>query len=376
LLLKTKQKLILLLIIAVFFLAYSNGSNDNFKGVATLFGSQTCSYKTALIWATVTTLSGGLAAIFFAQKLVSNFSGKGILDDTFIRLPTFGVSIAMGAALTVYIATKIGMPISTTHALVGALTGLGLISNTNYSFLYSIATLFLVPLLFGPFLASILSFVIYKVFNYLRLQSNITKDYCICVNEKEQEFLHTQAHELTLVTKNNPVLSTCNISEQYSGKLLGITAQTIIKTLHFFSAGLVSFARGLNDTPKIAAILLVTTSIDMIFSLVAVALTMSIGGIISAKKVGFNMSKNITNLNEGQGFTANIVTGILTTTAGVFGLPVSTTHASVGAIFGIGFANKQSNISTTYKIVSSWLITLPMAALFACMVYYILNLIL
>lgn len=86
------------------------------------------------------------------------------------------------------------------------------------------------------------------------------------------------------------------------------------------------------------------------------------------------MSKNITSINEGQGFTANIITGFLTTAASVFGLPVSTTHASVGAIFGIGFANKNANIKTTYKIVSSWLITVPIAAIIAGMVYYLLNL--
>ncbi|MGF1555983.1 inorganic phosphate transporter [Paucihalobacter sp.] len=366
--------MIVLLIIAVFFLAYSNGANDNFKGVATLFGSQTCSYKTALIWATVTTFLGGLAAIFFAQQLMSNFSGKGILDDALIQLPTFGVSIAMGAAITVYIATKIGMPISTTHALVGALTGLGLIANTNNGFFNSIMILFLLPLFVGPILASVLSFVMYKIFNYVRMQTSITKDYCICINEKTQEFLYYQETEKCAAITKNPIISSCTVSEQYSGKLLGITAQHIIRLLHFFSAGLVSFARGLNDTPKIAAILLITTNTNTSLSLVAIAVAMSIGGILNAKKVGVNMSKNITSINEGQGFTANLVTGFLTTTASVFGLPVSTTHASVGAIFGISFANKKSNIRTTYKIVSSWLITLPMAAFVAVIVYIILNL--
>lgn len=358
----------------MFFLAYSNGANDNFKGVATLFGSQTCNYKTALTWATITTFLGGLAAIFFSQQLMSNFSGKGILDDALIQLPSFGVSIAMGAAITVYIATKIGMPISTTHALVGALIGLGLIASPNNSFFYSIGMLFLLPLLVGPVFASVLSFVMYKIFSFIRLQTNITKDYCICVNEKTQEFLYRQEAEMSIAIINNPIISSCNVSERYSGKLFGITAQNIIRLLHFFSAGLVSFARGLNDTPKIAAILLITTDSNTSLSLVTIALAISIGGILNARKVGVNMSKNITSINEGQGFTANIVTGFLTTAASVFGLPVSTTHASVGAIFGIGFANKNANIKTTYKIVSSWLITLPIAAIVAGMVYYLLNL--
>ena len=53
---------LILLALAVLFLAYSNGANDNFKGVATLYGSGACGYRTALVWATATTLAGSLLA--------------------------------------------------------------------------------------------------------------------------------------------------------------------------------------------------------------------------------------------------------------------------------------------------------------------------
>ena len=62
--------LLALLVISVLFLAYSNGANDNFKGVATLYGSRTCGYRTALAWATVTTLAGSLLALVLADGLV------------------------------------------------------------------------------------------------------------------------------------------------------------------------------------------------------------------------------------------------------------------------------------------------------------------
>ena len=61
--------LIVILIIAVAFLAYANGANDNFKGVATLFGSRTTEYRWAVLWAAVTTLFGSAAAFIFAEKL-------------------------------------------------------------------------------------------------------------------------------------------------------------------------------------------------------------------------------------------------------------------------------------------------------------------
>ena len=55
-----------IILVAVLALAYANGANDNFKGVATLYGSGTCTYRTALIWATVTTLAGSLLALVLA----------------------------------------------------------------------------------------------------------------------------------------------------------------------------------------------------------------------------------------------------------------------------------------------------------------------
>lgn len=67
--------ILIILFLATCFLAYSNGANDNFKGVATLFGSKTTNYKYAIWWATLTTFAGSMASIFFAHGLVSAFSG-------------------------------------------------------------------------------------------------------------------------------------------------------------------------------------------------------------------------------------------------------------------------------------------------------------
>ena len=66
----------------------------------------TTNYKKAIAWATVTTFAGSIAAIFLAGKLVKNFSGKGLVPDTLIQSPEFAISIVLGAALTVFIATK------------------------------------------------------------------------------------------------------------------------------------------------------------------------------------------------------------------------------------------------------------------------------
>ena len=83
------------------FLAYANGANDNFKGVATLYGSRTTSYKMALRWATFTTFAGSVAAVFLAQGLVATFSGRGLIPDETLALKSFALSVMAGSALTV-----------------------------------------------------------------------------------------------------------------------------------------------------------------------------------------------------------------------------------------------------------------------------------
>jgi len=76
---------ITLLFIAVGFLAYANGANDNFKGVASLFGSGAANYRHALIWANLTTLAGALYSFYLAQGLLLKFSGKKGLAQEALR---------------------------------------------------------------------------------------------------------------------------------------------------------------------------------------------------------------------------------------------------------------------------------------------------
>ena len=157
----------ILLILGVVFLAYSNGANDNFKGVATLYGSKTLSFNKALIWATISTFLGSICSIFLAKGILKNFSGKGLVPDELLLDPNFAISIALGAAITVFIATKVGMPISTTHALVGSLFGVGLLAvGSSFNF-QKLTDSFVVPLIISPFIAAILAILFYYVFSNL-----------------------------------------------------------------------------------------------------------------------------------------------------------------------------------------------------------------
>src|SRR5260370_41817921 len=88
------------------FLAYSNGANDNFKGVASLFGCKAASYRTAITWATLTTFAGSITSIFLAQALLKKFSGKGLGADAIVGSDIFVLSVPNGAATRVLLATR------------------------------------------------------------------------------------------------------------------------------------------------------------------------------------------------------------------------------------------------------------------------------
>jgi len=140
--------------------------------------------------------------------------------------------------------------------------------------------------------------------------------------------------------------------------------------LHFISGGLVSLARGLNDTPKIAAVLLLVPTLGSPLAIALCGALISLGGVAGARRVAHNMSHRITAMNPGQAFTANLLTGLLVTLATGWGMPVSTTHVSCGALFGIGAVTGQARWNFISKITLAWITTLPLGAALGWISYH------
>ena len=97
-------------------------------------------------------------------------------------------------------------------------------------------------------------------------------------------------------------------------------------------------------------------------ALIAVGAMIATGGLVSARRVARTMSHEVTEMNPGQGFTANAITSLLVIGASALGLPVSTTHVSCGALFGIGTVTRQAHWATIRHILLAWVVTLPIAA--------------
>ncbi len=367
--------IVLLALIAGILLAYANGANDNFKGVATLYGSDTTTYRRALVWATVTTAAGSLTAVWLARELLERFSGKGIVPDALVAQNEFGVAVALAAGATVMLASRLGFPISTTHALVGAMVGAAGASSFAVDW-HVLSSKLMAPLLLSPLIAILVTAVLYQMFRRTRIAMGITKETCLCSGREVVEVVPlgsgaiamTRAEELSITLGTN-----VSCRDHYAGNLVGIDARQSLDTMHFLSAGMVSFARGLNDTPKIAALLLIVPALNSLTASVVCGLAIAIGGWFGAKKIAEKLSHGITEMNAGQGFSANLVTSVLVVFASRWGLPVSTTHVSCGALFGIGSVTGQAKWKSIGQILLAWVTTLPAAAAIAWFVFSVLT---
>lgn len=355
-----------LLFFTVVFLAFANGTNDNFKGVATLWGAGLTSYWRAVTWATAFTFLGSMAATFLGSSLVAKFSGAELVGSAVVKNLPFLIAVSGGAGATVLLAARLGLPISTTHALTGALIGAGLAS-TGFSHM-SFAPLgagIVLPLLFSP-VAALLLTVALRGFAVRFMRSPAIPD-CICADEPLA--LGTSASSRMFVSVvAMPLVRWAPSEECRTGG--EIVRFKMLDGLHWLAAAAISFARGLNDTPKLVAVLLIAPSAFAGPYYFVVALSIAVGGIVGASRVARTMSHAITPMIPQEAVTANFVTAALVTLASAFGLPVSTTHVASGGIFGIGLLRRsEAHWNKVRDILLSWVATLPLGTVLAAGIY-------
>lgn len=132
--------------------------------------------------------------------------------------------------------------------------------------------------------------------------------------------------------------------------------------LHILSAGLICFARAVNDTPKLAALLLAAHLLQAQTPIALIAGAMALGGLVLARRVAETMSRRVARIDPTQGLAANLITATLVLGASQFGLPVSTTHVAVGSIIGVGEGADTLHWGALRNVLLSWVATLPMAA--------------
>jgi PiT family inorganic phosphate transporter len=314
-----------LVLVGGLLVAFVNGANDNFKGVATLHGCGALSYRRAIVYGTAATALGGIVSLFAARALATAFSGKGLVPDAVLD-DSFLAAVAIGAAATVLLATRLGFPVSTTHALLGGLAGAGWTAAGSELDLAALGGTFALPLGFGPLVAIGLAWVGLRGWRRWRTRSG----------------------------RAGPGSPAPGDASSGSRSLHG---------LHLLSGGFVSFARGLNDTPKIFGLLAGASIVPPAVAVLLITAFMAAGGLLAARRVAHTLSQRITPMSPEEGLVGNAATAALVIGASRLGFPVSTTHVSTGSIFGIGVDSGGLRWRAAGEIAAAWVITLPLAAL-------------
>lgn len=311
-------------------LAFANGANDISKSIATLVGSGESDYKKAVVVTSLAVAAGAVLASAWAVKMTLLFT-KGMLSPQVQLNQTFALAILAGAVGWVLLSTRIGMPVSTTHAIVGAtlLTGMYAfgIDQVLWSSVWKKVAL---PLLLSPIAAFGTSWLVFRFLSWL-----CRERYCL----------------------------NCHWA-------------------HWASAVSSGFARGLNDTPKIAglgfffyALVDPSATVAPRWFFLVLAAANAFGGIVMGLKVTETLAHKVTKMDHLEGFAANLTTSVMVVATAVHGFPVSTTHVSSSAILGMGLRKGAAavNARVAGEIALAWLVTLPTAGLIGVVAYWTLS---
>lgn len=370
----------LLALVLVFALAFANGANDVSKAIATLVGSGVTDYRSAIAWGTVWTVVGAVLATFVASGMIKTFS-HGLVQAGTIIEPAVTLAVLTGAIAWVLFASRTGLPVSTTHALTGAIVGTGFVAFAGEGLIWSaIGKKIALPLLLSPFLAFALSLLIHPA---VRALARKWEGACLCVMPASRALVAIDPRGGTRTLFQTAHFGQPVIAVPAQCDRAGLQGLVVgLDTIHWISSGLASFARGTNDAPKIVAMLLLgsaTAAWPSVSSQLAafggVAIAMGLGSYFGGLGVTEVLAEKVTKMNHAEGLSANLTTSSLVLVSGSLGLPVSTTHVSSSAIIGIGLLKDRNSVrwTTVRDMVLAWVVTLPASALLACIAYLILT---
>lgn len=352
----------ILLVGAGFFLAWANGANDVSKAVATLVGGRAADYRTAVVWGALWTGAGALAAVLVAQAMISTF-GRGLLTPGTHPTAATGLATTLSAGLWVFFATRMSLPVSTTHAIVGALVGAASVAYGPASVEWgAVWTKIALPLALSPVVAVTAAASLGRVLPW-RDESASVPD-CICTGVAA---MHAGAGATATLGLRPYVavgaLTTCEADHSQAVVMS-------IDRIHWLTSGAVSFARGLNDAPKLAVLLLAAgpslqAHANALGAFGVVAAGMTFGSLTGGWRVTRVLAEDVTPMGRHGSFVANAVTAILVGVGAYTGLPMSTTHVSSGGIIGLGMASGTEAVrwATVRRMLAGWVITLPVAGM-------------
>ncbi|MEJ2716822.1 MAG: inorganic phosphate transporter [Deltaproteobacteria bacterium] len=392
------------------YMAWNIGANDVANAMASAVGAKAITLGQAVIIAGVLNIIGAT----FIGSHVTQTIRMGIVDVSTTLDPhliLIGLLAALiAAALWVFFATIKGLPVSTTHSIVGAVVGFGLIVAGPGAVHWGRFLGIVVGWVLSPIMSGIAAFFLFRFIEKLVLARLDTLSGAIATTPvlvatavfvmTLSLFLKTPlAKKLGVEGILSLLIPLATFIAVYILVSLGARillprlnvsgAEDIFRYLQVMTSCYVALAQGANDVANAMGPL---SGIYFIVSTGSVALTvpipswmLSLGGVMIAigiftwgYRVIETVGSKITELNNSRGFTIDFSTATVILGATMLGLPVSTTHAALGAYVGVGLARglQAIDLGVLWKIMLYWLITVPITAAGAAVIYIALRFIL
>lgn len=326
------SSILICVILAALVFEFINGFHDTANAIATSVYTKALSAKNAIILAAIMNFAGALVS----EKVAMTIS-KGLVD---IRLEQYVILAALiGAIIWNLITWYLGIPSSSSHALIGGLLGATIVftSSTKHIVWTGVLEKVVIPLFTSPLIGFLVGFLlmttIYKLFQ------NWSQ------NRVNKVFTKLQVVSAALVAYSH--------GNNDAQKTMGIM------TLALISGGVLDPADGVPIEVKMAC-----------------AVTMAIGTSIGGWKIMKTMGNSVTKLQPASGLAAQVASAIVIEGASFLGAPVSTTQVITTSIMGVGSAKRFSAVKwgIAQNIVVAWIVTLPITMILGGSVVYIMEL--
>ncbi len=405
--------LLVFAITACVYMACNIGANDVANAMGTSVGSGSLTFKQAIVVAAVAEFAGA----YFVGGHVSDTIRKGMLDpsifaDVPIHLVYGMIGALVASAVWLNIASYLGWPVSTTHSMVGAVVGFGVMAGGLDAVSWGRVGKVVMSWVISPVMGGLCAYILFRFISHQIFRRRNPLLYAkwllpymvfmVCVIlanamfykglknlHLDLSFVEAMAYAFVvgvigfyfskILVKKVPDVPKREIHRQLE------STENIFKYLQILTAFYIAFAHGSNDVANavgpLAAVVSILKNGSVAMKVEMPSWILAMGGacivfglLVWGRRVMETIGSKITEITPSRGFCATFGAATIVLICSKMGLPVSTTHTLVGSVIGVGFARglPTLNLGIIQEIVMSWLATVPFTAILSAIIFKIL----
>ena len=396
------------------YVAWNLGANDVANSMGTSVGSKAVTLTQAIVIAGILEFTG---AVVFGRQVSATLATKVANPELFADNPqTFligMVAVLLSCGIWLQVATSQGLPVASSHAVVGAIAGFSWAAIGTEAIAWGNIGSICLGWIFTPVISAIVAVSLYSLLRYWLFERDDTLQQLLEWIPWLSAALIAVFGVIVLPTVLQlPMFDRLPLSERTLGLSIGLLAtgsityygwnrfttyrqqkieililERVMGKFQVLSACFVAFAHGSNDVgnaiaPLAAIVTVLNTGMVPLNSINIPLWILVLGGLgivsglaVQGKNVITTVGENIISLVPSTGFCAEIATATTILIASRIGLPVSTSHALVGSVIGIGLAASDRDIrwETIKSVVLAWVVTLPVAAILGATIFSLLS---